>query len=131
MDYNMLIEEAFKARDKAYAPYSNYKVGACILLKDGTIIHGCNIENAAYGCSMCGERNAIYQVYCRGYHKEDIEVLVIVANSDTIVSPCGECRQVLAELMEPNTPIVLSNKKEKIITNIKELLPLKFSEECL
>lgn len=60
MDYQLLVNEAFKASENAYAPYSNFRVGACVLLKDGTMIYGANIENAAYGSSMCAERNAIY-----------------------------------------------------------------------
>ena len=66
MDQNKLIDLAWKARENAYVPYSHFKVGACIALKDGTFVQGCNIENAAYGSTMCAERNAVFGAYCKG-----------------------------------------------------------------
>ena len=78
MDQNKLIDLAWKARENAYVPYSHFKVGACIALKDGTFVQGCNIENAAYGSTMCAERNAVFGAYCKGYRKEDIIGLAIV-----------------------------------------------------
>lgn len=131
MDYKLLADEAFRARKNAYAPYSHFKVGACILLKNGELIYGCNIENAAYGSSMCAERNAVYQAYCRGYHKDDIEAIAIVADCYPLVSPCGACRQVLAELLNLDTPIILGNKDYFEVTNMKELMPRAFTKECL
>ena len=131
MDYQQLVNNAFEAREYAYAPYSHFKVGACVLLRDRTCIYGSNIENAAYGSTMCAERNAIYQAYCRGYHKEDIEALAIVADCHPLISPCGACRQVLAELLDPYTPIVLGSKDHFEVTNMHELLPRAFTKENL
>lgn len=126
-----ILEEAYKAMAHAYAPYSNYHVGACVELKDGNYIPGANVENAAYGSSMCAERNAVYGAYSRGYRKEDIKGLAIVSDGRTLVTPCGACRQVLAELLEADTPIYLRSTQEEKVTDIRELLPLAFDEESL
>ncbi|MEG0549108.1 MAG: cytidine deaminase [Coprobacillus sp.] len=131
MDYQQLVDKAFEATQYAYVPYSHFKVGACVLTKDGTLIQGTNIENAAYGSTMCAERNAVYQAYCRGYHKEDIVALAIVGDCTPLISPCGACRQVLAELLDPLTPIVLGSKKYYEVTNMQELLPRAFTGENL
>ncbi len=131
MDIQKNIERAFEASKKAYIPYSHFAVGATIEMKDGTFFDGCNIENAAYGSTMCAERNAIYQAYCHGYRKEDIASLTIVAYGKDVVSPCGACRQVLAELMELDTPVVLANSTKHIVTSMRDLLPLAFLEEDL
>ncbi|MBR5341820.1 MAG: cytidine deaminase [Erysipelotrichaceae bacterium] len=126
-----LVKEAFKAMDNAYAPYSNYHVGACVLCKDGTTFWGANIENASYGGTNCGERSAVFAAYSRGYRKDDIEAIAIVSDGKRIGAPCGICRQVLSELLNQDTPIVLSNGKETVVTNIRELLPFQFSSEDL
>ena len=131
MDYQKLVDEAFVAREKAYCPYSHFAVGACVLLKNGQMIHGMNIENAAYGSSMCAERNAVYHAYCLGYNKDDIVGLAIVADCIPLISPCGACRQVLSELLYENTPIILGNKEKYEITNMKELMPRAFTGEVL
>ncbi|MFV0394576.1 MAG: cytidine deaminase [Coprobacillaceae bacterium] len=131
MKYQDLVDRAFEATKNAYIPYSNFAVGACILLKNGEHIIGCNIENAAYGSAMCAERNAIYTAYCQGYKKEDIEAIAIVADCEPLASPCGACRQVLAELLHPNTPIVLANHKRHEITDIETLLPMAFTGDSL
>lgn len=131
MDYQKLVNEAFEASENAYVPYSHFKVGACLLLKDGTTIHGCNIENAAYGSTMCAERNAVFQAYCRGFRKEDIEALAIVGDCSPLISPCGSCRQVLSELLDPYTPIILGCRDYYEVTNMQELLPRMFIGESL
>lgn len=131
MEVKELVNLAFEASQNAYAPYSHFRVGAVVVLKDGTIFKGCNIENAAYGSTMCAERNAIFQVYCNGYHKEDIESLTIVADCEPIATPCGSCRQVLSELMLPKTPIYLANHNNVVTTTIENLLPGAFSKENL
>lgn len=131
MDYSHLCDEAFKATAHSYSPYSHFKVGACLLLKNGEMIYGTNIENAAYGSTMCAERNAIYQAYCKGYRKDDIIALAIVADCSPLVSPCGACRQVLSELMNPRTPIILGCKEYYEVTNIEALMPRMFIGESL
>lgn len=108
-----LIKEAIKAREKAYVPYSNFKVGAAILLKDGQVIHGANIENASYGLSNCAERSALFSFYSQGYQKEDIKAMAVVGDTEEPISPCGACRQVMNELLPKETPIYLANLKGK------------------
>ena len=129
--YQNILERAFKAMENAYSPYSNYCVGACVLTKDNKYFIGANIENASYGLTNCAERNAIFQAYSNGYRKEDIQAIAIVSDGKTLATPCGACRQVLVELLEKDTPIVLSNHKVEKVTNIEELLPMSFTEEDL
>jgi cytidine deaminase len=121
------LEEAMKARNKAYTPYSNFKVGAAIELKDGTFIHGANIENASYGLTNCAERSAIYSLISQGYQTKDIVSMTIIANDHGPVSPCGACRQVMHELLPKKTIITLANTKGMTqITSTEELLPFGF-----
>ena len=127
--YASLVEKAFKAMENAYAPYSNYHVGACVECNDGTYFLGANIENASYGATNCAERSAIFACYSNGYRKNDIKALAIVSDGDRIAAPCGICRQVLNELLNKDTPIILTNGKDYLETNIKDLLPLSFEIE--
>lgn len=124
-----LIEEAFKAMENSYAPYSNFHVGAAVLTKDGKVFWGVNIENASFGATNCGERSAIFAAYSNGYRKETIEALAIVSDGDRIAAPCGICRQVLSELITGDTPIYLSNRKDEMDTCMNELLPYQFTTE--
>lgn len=129
MTHEELVKQAFIAMENAYAPYSNYHVGACVLCKDGKTFLGANIENASYGATNCAERSAIFGAYSYGYRKNDIEAIAIVSDGDRIGAPCGICRQVLCELLEHKTPIILSNGKDYMETNIDELLPMQFEME--
>lgn len=129
--YKEVLETAFRAMENAYAPYSKYRVGSCVLTKDGKYFIGANVENASYGLTNCAERNAIFQTYSNGYRKEDIECIAIVNEGNTLGAPCGACRQVLVELIAMDTPIILSNRKLEKITTINELLPMSFTEEDL
>ena len=132
MEYkDELLKLAFEAMENAYVPYSHYKVGACVLCKDGKTFKGVNIENASYGATNCGERTAIFTAYANGYRKDDIKAIAIVSDGKRIGTPCGICRQVLSELMPKDAPIILSNGKDEMITNIAELLPYDFGEEDL
>ncbi len=132
MEQKTLLEHAFKAMENAYAPYSNFRVGACVAMKDGTYFYGANIENASYGGTNCAERSAVFAAYSNGYRKDDIEALAIVCEGHRLAAPCGICRQVLCELLNQETPIVLATKaglfKE---TNIQELLPMQFNGDDL
>lgn len=123
-----MIRSAIEAMHNAYCPYSNFKVGASALLKDGTIVVGTNIENASYGLSMCAERACLYNVYSKGYRKNDIISFCVAAKK--IVTPCGACRQVMIELMNPDTLVVLTDSlghsKEY---QVKDLLPDSFKME--
>lgn len=129
---NKLYNSALEAYKKSYSPYSKFGVGASILLKNGEIINGCNVENASYGLSNCAERTTLFTAYSKGYRKEDIEKMLVIANAPRPVSPCGACRQVMSELLGPDIEVTLTNlnKEEKVMT-VKELLPYSFSEEDL
>lgn len=129
MDKEELIEKAFDAMRNAYAPYSGYHVGACLLTKQGNLYFGANIENASFGATSCAERNAVFSAYSNGVRRDEIEALAIVSDGPRIATPCGICRQVLSELLNPDTPIYLSNGKEQMTTNAAELLPLAFAPE--
>lgn len=131
MENKKIINEAFAAMENAYAPYSKFHVGAAVELKNGTIIRGANIENASYGLTNCGERSALYAAYSQGYRKDDIVALSIVCDGEKEASPCGACRQVIAELMNQDTPIYLANKDSSSVTTIADLLPNAFLPEDL
>lgn len=125
-----LIKEAVKARNFAYAPYSNFKVGAAILAEDGQIFHGCNIENAAYSVTNCAERTALFKAYSEGVTK--FVSMAVVADTEEPVSPCGACRQVISELCSPEMEVILANLKGDIHrTTAAELLPGAFSSKDL
>ena len=126
---NKLRQEAINARDNAYAPYSKFLVGAAILLKDNTIIKGCNVENVAYGSTICAERSAIVSLISQGYKKEDIKEFLIISDTKDPIIPCGACLQVMQEIFNDDVIIHLHTIKEKnITTNIKNLLPYQFKE---
>lgn len=101
-----LIQQAIEARKQAYAPYSRFQVGAA-LLSGGNIYRGCNVENVSYGLTNCAERTAIFKAVSEGNTK--VDAIAIVADTDGPVSPCGACRQVLAEFSDQNTIIYLTN----------------------
>jgi|HubBroStandDraft_1064217.scaffolds.fasta_scaffold239914_2 cytidine deaminase len=131
ISFTSLIDEALKARKNCYAPYSEFFVGAAILLKDNNIITGVNIENASYPVSLCAERSAMASVISQGQIHEIIG-MAIVNSSALLISPCGLCRQFLGEFFTPEMPIILANDAgEQVITNIFELLPMAFSKESL
>jgi cytidine deaminase len=130
MEKARLIEEAKIARERAYVPYSKFKVGAALLTTDGKIYHGCNIENAAYSMCNCAERTAIFKAYSEGEKKFD--TLCVVADTKRPVPPCGACRQVIAELCPSDMKVILTNLQGDIEeTTVKNLLPGAFSPEDL
>ena len=128
----LVITEAVLARENAYVPYSKFKVGAALLLKDGTIIRCCNVENASYGLCNCAERTALFTAYAKGYRKDDIVAMSIAADTLGPVSPCGSCRQVMSELLNKNTPVYLTNLKGDVKEmSVEELLPYSFDASDL
>ena len=128
-EIEQLIDQAIKGRSFAYTPYSKFKVGAAIRLKDGTYITGCNIENISYGLTNCAERTALFKMVSMGYRKDDVDMMAIVANTAEPVSPCGACRQVMAELLASDTKICLANiQKDYRMTSVSELIPDAFEE---
>ena len=124
-----LYEAALAAFHHAYAPYSKFQVGAALLMADGKIISGSNIENASYGLSNCAERSALFAAYSQGYRQNDIEKMMIIGPTPAPVSPCGACRQVISELVNPDVEVVLTNldHKEKVM-KVSELLPYGFAK---
>lgn len=126
--YKDILDKAFEAMDNAYAPYSNYHVGACVKTKDGKYHIGANIENASYGLTNCAERSTLFHVYSLGYRQEDIESMALVTGGNTLGTPCGACRQVMVELLKRDTPVVIANKhNQAMVTTIEELLPFSFT----
>ncbi|KMP35468.1 cytidine deaminase [Bacillus albus] len=130
MDKKKYIEEANKMLSKAYIPYSKFPVGAALVTKEGKIYTGCNIENASYGLCNCAERTAIFKAVSEG--ERDFSYLVITGETDGPISPCGACRQVIAEFCEPKMPVLLTNVKgdEKEVT-VEQLLPGAFTNDDL
>ena len=104
-----LVAKAIEARELSYSPYSNFKVGAALLTKDGKVFLGANIENSSYPLCMCAERNALYHAMMNGYKKEDFVALALSADTDGPCSPCGACRQVISELFPKEAPIIMTN----------------------
>jgi len=95
MKSETLLEVAAKVAEKAYAPYSEYKVGAALLCADGTVFTGCNVENASYGLTICAERTAVFSAITAGHR--DLVALAVVTLGEHMPYPCGACRQVLSE----------------------------------
>jgi len=130
MEKNELIQFAKEAREKAYVPYSKFKVGAAIKTKSNKIYKGVNIENASFGLTNCAERTAIFKAISEGDH--DLEEIAVVADTEGPVSPCGACRQVMVEFFAPNAKVYLANLKGDMLeTTVKELLPGAFTQEDL
>lgn len=127
-DYSMLIESAVKAKEKAYAPYSNFKVGAALLGESGRIYTGCNVENASYGLTICAERTACVKGVSSGETK--FTHLAVAADLENMTAPCGACRQFLLEF-NPKMRILLIGVDEYIEIELKELLPRAFGPEHL
>lgn len=128
-----LIEQARKITKYAYAPYSNYHVGASLLFQDGSVINGVNVENASYGVTNCAERSALFSAISQGKNLADVVAVAVVADGEKLGSPCGICRQAMAELLAPTTPvyIALMTGSEFRTTSVHELLPFAFSKQDL
>ena len=130
MDVSRLIDEAIIARTMAYSPYSKFKVGCAILLKNWKVIRGCNIENKSYGLTNCAERTALFKMISEGITKYDVEALCIVGDTKEPITPCGACREVMAELLLPDTLIYLANmERDTLEIKVSDLLPLSFKLE--
>lgn len=131
-----LIKDAIKARSFAYAPYSNFSVGAALLAKSGKIYVGCNVESAAYTPTCCAERIAFFKAVSEG--ERDFVAIAVVGSSvgkeiQKICPPCGVCRQVMAEFCDPDKfEVILGESLEKIKKfKLKDLFPLNFNAENL
>lgn len=125
-----LVRQAMAAREFAYVPYSNYRVGAAVVSKEGKIYSGCNIENASYGLTNCAERTALFNAISQG--DKSFAGLAVAVDGKLPASPCGACRQVIREFFADDTEIILlSEEGEAIVTSIKELLPGAFTDEYM
>lgn len=123
-----LLAAAREAQASAYAPYSNFAVGAAVLLSDGTIYRGCNVENASFGLTVCAERVAVFNAIADG--RMDIAAVAVVTSANKICKPCGACRQVIAEFSQADNPILIVTAcagGETTMEPITDLLPDTFT----
>ncbi len=117
-----LVAAATRVKQNAYAIYSNFRVGAALLTDEGEVFQGCNVENSSYGLTICAERNAVFQAVAQGRNR--FKAIAIVSDDDGFITPCGACRQVLAEFA-PRLEIILTNKAgNKKVTTLDKLFPI-------
>ena len=124
-----LVERAFSMLERSYVPYSHFPVGAALECADGTVFAGCNIENAAFGPSICAERTAVAKAVSEG-HRDFVRIVVAGRSADFCV-PCGVCRQVLREFAPDIEIICLNGAGEERTFTLPELLPHSFGPEFL
>lgn len=128
-----LIELAIKAREFAYAPYSNHKVGAALVGKSGKIYTGCNVENAAYSPTNCAERTAIFKAVSEG-EREFTAIAIVGGIGDKLsqlCAPCGVCRQVLSEFASGDLKIVMGTPDRITVSTLGDILPYSFGKSNL
>ena len=122
-----LIDLAVKTSENAYVPYSHFPIGAVLVTAEGKIYTGVNVENASFGLTNCGERTAIFKAVSEG--ERSFKELIIYGQTEKPVSPCGACRQVMAEFFEPDLSVTLVAKdKSTVVMTVKELLPYSFTD---
>ena len=120
-----MLRMANDARDRSYSPYSKFRVGACIKGASGAYYLGCNIENAAYSPSNCAERTAMFKAVYEG--ERQFDAVAIVWDGEGFATPCGVCRQVLAEFCDAETPIICANRAGQYrVTGLGDLFPAPF-----
>jgi cytidine deaminase len=128
-DLQKLVEAAREVREKAYAPFSNFKVGAAVITKSGKIYTGCNVESASYGLTVCAERVAIWKAVSEG--EKEFTDIAVVADTQELTPPCGVCRQIIWEFCN-DIPVTFANLHGKTETvQMKELLPRAFDTKFL
>lgn len=129
MEAEQLIKAAIEAKEHAYAPYSNFRVGAALLTKGGKVYQGCNIENAAYSPTNCAERTAFFKAVYEG--EREFEAIAINGDGDDYLFPCGVCRQVMAEFCDPDTFLIYVSKKSGAYQKytLAELFPGAFTKD--
>ena len=128
-----LLQCAVEAREMAYAPYSNFRVGAALLGKSGKLYKGCNVENAAYSPTKCAERTALFKAVSEG-EREFVSIAIVGGMSETIndlCAPCGVCRQVMAEFCDKDFRVIMGNLEHIQTRTLEELLPLSFGKNDL
>ncbi|MBR2967616.1 MAG: cytidine deaminase [Clostridia bacterium] len=126
MDYSFLIEQAKQARGNSYSPYSQFRVGAALLAKSGKVYQGCNVENTAYGDTVCAERIAFFKAISEG--EREFSAIAIVGGKDKIVfcPPCGSCRQVMSEFCSPDFCVIFYDGEDIRTQTLESLLPFSF-----
>ena len=128
-DDQELIDAATAVRENAYAPFSDFRVGAALETDDGEIVDGCNVESASYGLTVCAERVAIWKAISLG--KRKIKHIAVVADTEELTPPCGVCRQIIWEF-GGDIPVILANLKGKTeIVQMRDLLPRAFDTKFL
>lgn len=128
-DHETLLNAARAVREIAFAPYSNFKVGAAVESEDGTIYTGCNVESASYGLTVCAERVAIWKAISEGEKK--FNRIAVVVDTETLTPPCGVCRQIIWEFCG-DVPVILANLQDVTETvQMSELLPRAFDSKFL
>ncbi len=125
MTHEQLIAQANEAVQYAYAPYSNYRVGAALLTEDGEVFTGVNIENASYGATICAERVAVFKAVSAGHRR--FKAIALVTGQGDFPTPCGMCRQVLVEFGNTDMEVILYNAEKKEVHRLGDLLPLSFT----
>ncbi len=125
INYKTLVEEALKAKEKAYAPYSGLRVGAALLGENGKIFTGVNVENVSFGATCCAERTAVFSAVTEGV--KDFLAIAVASDLDTVIFPCGICRQVMVEFKIPKV-LVSDNKGNYKLYTLEELQPYSFKE---
>ncbi len=125
MDYQVLMDKAIEVSKNAYAPYSHFAVGACVVGGSGNLYTGCNFENSSFGLTICAERNAIGTAIANG--EKNIQAIAIYSPNSEDCSPCGACRQVISEFCGPEGIDVITLTSEGLkIRNLNEILPERF-----
>lgn len=125
---NKLISEAYKALENSYSPYSNIKIGAAVVGNSGRIYKGTNIENAAYGSTICAERVAIFKAVSEG--ESEISEIAVTGNFDGFAYPCGACRQVMSEFMKKDGKVYVGKKDEEYNEyQLSDIIPNMFTHE--
>jgi cytidine deaminase len=125
MTYDKLIEKAYEAMEYAYAPYSNFKVGAALLTESGLVFTGCNVEIASFGATNCAERTAIFKAISEG--EKSFKAIAVVSSSRDFTYPCGICRQVIVEFAK-NIDIIVAKGYDYEVYKIETLLPKSFTQ---
>jgi cytidine deaminase len=126
-----LPQAAIQARRNAHAPYSNFKVGAALLTRDGRLFTGCNIENATYGLTVCAERVAVFTAIAAGCQPRDFAAIAVAAATPHVTPPCGACRQILWEFCG-DIPVTMTNLEGRVETcSLADLFPKGFDEASL
>ncbi len=127
-EFESLINAARAVREYAYAPYSNFKVGAVVLARNGQVFTGCNIENASYGLTQCAERVALCSALAAGCKPGDFTYLAVIGDTEGPIAPCGACRQVMLEIGGPQLVVVQANLRGLVAeTTAGALLPGAFT----